>query len=442
MRSCRALVLLVLGLLLNGRGAAAAEELFSREDNYNIALPTGWTKMQPSGTWEKDGIKVGARRVLEKLEDGKPAQGQGAQMHLSRVAAPEGKSLADLAADPLQREFLLRYFGKPETWPKVEVEETKVKGEGEAEVPALRLSVEGKGINPVSQNEDTCYGQLLLVVAKKHLLRLRLIAWTTPGDEEGLHWDLDRLGLDFQLVDATTEKPKEQRPKEEGGDAAGEPAPEGDSGEEKQVANAQQGWRFTKPKGLATRPLDKVKSPYTEAAVGGNDRGGYGEMVLSLYPNGLVVDGRQQAPQDIRKWCTLSLWQQFLALCPAGAVDTFPWPKQKPGATFLTVPDLEKPEVLLAADKKRPAELDESDLLKKLKIAEEAKGTVGEQKVSEAYRAVIRGNRKDVGPEVTLRFAWRTPKFTYMLSATVGREGAKKYGALLKTLLESFEIAK
>lgn len=432
-------------LLLCGPGSpprAEAEEIFSKEDNYSLVLPTGWTKTQPGAGWEKDGIKVGARRLLEKLDDGKPAQGEGAQMHLSRVPAPEGKSLADLGADPAQREFLLRFYGKPEAWPVPESEETKVKGEGEGEIPAWRLSVEGKSVNPVSQSESKCYGHLLLVLTKKHLLRLRLLAWTTPDDAEGLHYELDRIWLDFQVIDASVEKPKEVRPQDPEG-APPEDQPEGDSAEDKVVANKLQGWSFTKPKGLVSRALNKVKNPYTEAAVGGNDRAGYAEMVLSVYPNGLVVDGRQQAPQDIRKWCTTSFWQQVLGLCPGGALETFPWPRQKPNGTFLTLPDLSKPEVLVAADKKRPVDLDEGDLLKKPRVAEEAKGTLGDQRVSEAYRANLRGNRKDAGGhEVTMRFAWRTPKYTYMLSATIGRDGEKRFAPLLRTVLESFEIAK
>ena len=119
-------------------GTATAEILANKALNYSIETPLGWTRESQKPSWDKDGIVEGSKRLLEKLYDGKPAKGQAGQMHLSIQSAPEGKTLADVAADPLQREFMLRFFGVQADWPAVESEETKIKGEN-GEAKALRL---------------------------------------------------------------------------------------------------------------------------------------------------------------------------------------------------------------------------------------------------------------------------------------------------------------
>lgn len=420
----------------------SAEDIYSKEANFTVPLPVGWTREAQKPAWDKDGIKAGGRRVLEKLDDGKPAQGQGAQLHVSVVPAPEGKSLADLAADPLQREFLMRYFGKEPAWPPVKVDETKVKGEvGEA--PALVLRTEGTSLN-LAGNEGRCIGVLLLCVAKKQLTRVRLLAWTTPKDDEGLRYEMDSIELEFMLIDAQGDKPKPERPKDPDG-AGGDPADEkleGDAAEEKVVVQSIQGWRVKKPKKLHTSELDKAKYQYTEAMFEANDTHGSCQVMISVYPNGLVIDGRQAPDQDIRKWMTLSWWQSLTAEMPEGRLETFPWARTKPNGTFLTLPDLEKPEVVFETPKKRPLDMDAGDMFKKWKFVEEAKGMLGKQKVSEGYRGVVRGNVPRVGPNIVLRYSFRTPKFTFMINVSIARDGAKRYAEPVRELLESLEFTK
>lgn len=438
--------LLLLLLLPCGPGllaprSAAAEDVYSKEGNFTLPLPRGWVREQAKPTWERDGVLVGGKRVLEKLDDGKPAQGQGAQMHVSSVPAPEGKSLADLAADPAQREFLLRAYGKEDAWPPVKVDETTVKGEiGQA--PAVVLRAEGRSLN-FAGNEDRCVGVLLLTVAKKRLVRVRMLAWTTPKDEEGLRFELDSIELEFMLIDAQDEKPKEERPKDgPPGAEPEEPAADGDSAEEKDVVNAAQGWRVKKPKKLKTATIDKAKYQYTEAMFEANDQYGSCNVMISVYPNGMIVDGRQAPDQDIRRWMTLSWWQSLTAEMPEGKLETYAWPKQKPNGTFLTLPDLETPELVFETPKKRPPEMDAGDMVKKWKLVQEAKGRLGEQKVSEGYRGVVRGNVPRLGPNIVLRFAFRTPKYTFMINVSIAREGAKRYAQPVRELLESLEFTK
>lgn len=439
-------VLLVLALLTVaalGGAPLAAETLSSKEHNYSIELPPGWTREGMKPSWDKDHIVDGARRLVEKLFDGKPAKGQGAQMHFSVLPAPEGKSLADLAADPAQREFMLRLFGVSSAWPAVEVEETTIKGEVGGETQGVRLVAKGTALN-LQADPGPCRAYLILALVKKRLYRLRLVAFTSPHDDEGLSSDLDAIDINYQLLDVSEEKPKEARPAapKEGEDPNAEEPMEGDAAEEKVVQDDLQGWRFTKPKKIATKEIDKETYPYVVSMLEANDRSGSVSFMLSAYPNGLVVNGRVAPDQDIRKWITTSWWSTVLANHPDGPVSTFAWPSNRPNQTFLVMPNFEKEIVIAETPKKRELEPSQGDIEKKFKMAEPVKGTLGKEKAGEAWRGVFKGNRPRIGQEITLRYTWRTARFTYMINIAIARDGLQKYGPVMDQLLRSFELTK
>lgn len=436
---------LVIAALLCAVTAATAEILSSKTHNYSVETPTGWTRETPKPSWEKDGIVDGARRMLEKLYDGKPAKGQAAQMHLSVLAAPAGKTLAELAADPLQRELLMRIFGAPEQWPAVETEETVIKGEN-GDAKALRLIAKGSSMN-LQGDAGPCRALMLMTLVKKKFYRLRLVAWTTQHDDEGLGSDLDSIDINFQLLDVQEEKVKGPRPDApdadgKGPDGAEDGPAEGDAGEEKVVEDDLQGWRFVKPKKLATREIDKETYPYVVSMLGANDRDGSVDITLSAYPNGLIVNGQQVPDQDIRKWMTTSWWQLLQANHPDGPLETFDWPPFRPTASFLTLPKFDKPFMIAETPKKRDPEPSTGDIEKKFRMVESVKGKLGKEKAGEAWRGVCKGNRPRVGPEITLRYAWRTPKLTYMLNISLARDALPRYGPPVEQFLASFELTK
>jgi hypothetical protein len=426
-----------------GATPVEAETLSSREHNYSLELPPGWTREGMKPAWEKDHIVDGARRLVEKLFDGKPAKGQGAQMHFSVMPAPEGKSLADLAADPAQREFLLRLFGASSAWPAVEVEETTIKGEVGGETPGVRLVAKGTALN-LQAEAGPCRAYLILAVVKKKLYRLRLVAWTSAHDDEGLGSDLDAIDINYQLLDVTEDKPKEPRPgpPKEGDDPNAEEPPQGDAGEEKLVQDEVQGWRFTKPKKIATKEIDKETYPYVVSMLEANDRSGSVSFMLSAYQNGMVLNGRVAPDQDIRKWITTSWWATALADYKDGALSTFPFPANRPNQTFLTLPNFEKEHVIAETPKKRELEPSPGDVEKKFKMVESVKGTLGKEKAGEAWRGVIKGNRERIGQDVSMRYAWRTARYTFMLHINIARDGLPKYGPVIEQLLKSFELTK
>ncbi len=444
---CALLTALLAGLTAVLSGAATAEILSSKTHNYSLETPTGWTRMTALPSWEKDGIVDGSKRLLDKLYDGKPAKGQAAQMHFSVLAAPEGKTLAELAADPVQREFVMRVFGAAADWPAVETEETTIKGEN-GDAKALRLIARGTSLNLVG-DPSPCRALMLMALVKKKLYRLRLVAWTTQHDDEGLGSDLDAIDINFQLLDVQEEKVKVPPPGDPKGgvgpDGAEDPeagTAEGDAGEEKVVTDDLQGWRFVKPKKLMTREIDKETYPYVVSMLGANDRDGSVDIMLSAYPNGLIVNGQQVPDQDIRKWITTSWWQTLLANHPDGALETFDWPPVRPTETFLVLPKFDKPLMIAETPKKRDLEAGAGDIEKKMRMVESVKGKLGKEKAGEVWRGVCKGNRPRLGPEITLRYAWRTPKFTYMLNISLARDALPRYGAAVEQFLASFQLTK
>ena len=92
--------------------------------------------------------------------------------------------------------------------------------------------------------------------------------------------------------------------------------------------------------------------------------------------------------------------------------------------------------------KKRELEPSQGDIEKKFRMVESVKGMLGKEKAGEPWRGVCKGNRPRVGPEITLRYAWRTAKFTYMLSVVFARDARPRYEAAVQQFLQSFELTK
>lgn len=443
----------LLAVLLLGAAPAAAEIRDNPELNFSLEIPPGWTWDERKPAWEKDKIVEAARRVLDKLEGGKPAQGQGAQLHLSVLDAPTGATLETLAADDKQREFVTRLFAGEGTPPTVQVEETIVKGEN-GTAPAKRLVVKGTSFN-LQGVEGPCRAQLLLTIARGKLYRLRLVAFHTEHDDAGLAYDLDAIDNNFQIPNVAEAKPKPEPGKppegQEPGHPPGEPghppeeqpaAPEGDEAEEKAIELKEVLLKYVKPKKLKSAEIDAKKNPSMVIMIENNDRDGSCQIVLNAYENGKIVDGVQQGNQDIQKWITTSWYQWLTATLPAGELVTFAWPKNRNNATFLTLPLWDKQLMVAETPKKRPADPNSGEIIKKLRMVEEAEGKLGEVKPIQAFRGSIRGNRERVGPERTLRFAWTTTKWTYMLSVVFGRDGLVKYGEPVQQLLGSIQLIK
>jgi hypothetical protein len=450
----RSLVPSILLALLLGLGAApvGAEIRDNSELNYSLETPPGWTWDDKKAAWEKDKVVDAARRVLDKIEGGKPAQGQGAQAHLSVMDPPAGATLETLAADAAQREFVLRLFAGASAPPTVEVEDTIVKG-ANGTVPAKRLVVKGPTLN-LQGAEGPARALLLLALAKGKLYRLRLVAYMTEHDDAGLSYDLDAIDNNFQIPDVAEVKPKGEpgKPPPDGhepGKPPGEPGhpPEephaedvGDENEETVVELKEVFLKYVKPKKLRSKAIDKKAQPNAVIFIESNDRDGSCQVLLNAYENGRVVDGVQQGNQDIQKWNTTSWYQWLTAALPAGELVTYAWPKNRNTATFLTLPLWDKQIMVAETPKKRPADPNAGEIIKKLKMVEEAEGKLGDVKPIQAFRGVIKGNRERVGHERTLRFSWSTNKWTYMLSVVFGREGLVKYGEPVQKLLGSIEL--
>ena len=451
-RPWSAFVPLLLGGLLGwGPGSAGAESIDTKGGNFVVDIPPDWKRQEDASTWEKDKIVAGAKRVLSKLDDGKPANGHGGQMHLSITDAPAGKTLAEIAADPAQQEFLLRLYAKP---PEVRSEATKIKDINVAlETPAVRLIASGTAMSDAG-TELPCVGLMVVAVVNKRLYRLRLFAWITPGDAEQLRTDLDSIDMGFAFIDLTP--PKGEKPPKGDGPKDGPPPgdepkpppeeakPVGDSDEEKEIVNVVQGWKAKKPKKLATEEINHSENEFRQVFLRGNDTMGSCDITLDVYPNGMIQDGRKVPDQDIRRFMTTSFWQTIVASYPKGALETFAWPRVK-GGHFLVLPTFDAPRVMFDADDPRPKveDVDADMVLKKLKFSEEVRNpSVGRYKCQQAYRGVVKGNREREGHEFTMRYSWKTDGFTFFLYVTIRKEGMKRYLEPARQFLDSIEVAK
>jgi hypothetical protein len=426
-----AVLLAVLAVGSSRVGEADPRE--NTEKNYSLDIPSGWSWDTVTPDMRKFGIEEAASRRLTKLKDGAAPNGQGAKLHLAIQDSPAGKDLDALAADAEIRAFLLGWFDKDASkWPTVHV--STEHDSDKYQVPIRLLAAEGRTPN-LDGAVASCRGVMILAIAKKKLFKIRMYAWPTEKDGEGLCDDLDLIEMNFdvlQAADTAVGGPPEPEP-----DAP--PVVDGDSDQEKVFDDNRlaQGWKLVKPKLLKTLPPDP-KSPDIMVSYEANDRGGSAQVTLYAYRNGQATS----ADQDFKAWNTTAFWEAFDKPHPEGEAVTYRFPRAKPNASFLVLPDFEKPEVVFAQPKQRPEKMDAADMIKKYKIVEETVGKLGERKIDRAFRGVLKGNRPRVGPDITLRYSWWTPKYTFLLYVNIARDGLKKFAEPVAKLLASIEFDK
>ena len=107
---------LALAVLLGVAPRAHGELIEDRDQNYSFEIPSQWIRATHTAAWNKLDIVAGATRELAKLEGGKPAKGQGAQVHLAITDVPEGKDLDALTEDEEVLAFLMSRFGDKGEW--------------------------------------------------------------------------------------------------------------------------------------------------------------------------------------------------------------------------------------------------------------------------------------------------------------------------------------
>jgi hypothetical protein len=150
--------------------------------------------------------------------------------------------------------------------------------------------------------------------------------------------------------------------------------------------------------------------------------------------------------QDIKAWISARWWPPFNASHPEGDIKVLPWPTKTPHGTMVTLPDPAKPEIVFKAEQKdeRPAEVDWADMEKWGAVEKPRKARVGPKgDPQEAYRGVLFGNRKLVGPDLEVRFAFKTQTHFYFLTVNLTMQmidpESPKWKAM-REALESFEL--
>ena len=422
---------------------ARSEILEDKALNYSFETPSKWVRAAANNSWAKLGIVAGATRELTKLDGGKAAKGEGAQVHLSVIDAPEGKDIDALSADEEVRGFLLNRFGKPGNWPEVDVTKTAY-DEG---LPLHILVAEGKSPNLKGKKAKT-RAVMLLVLARGKVYKLRMYAWPTEFDAEGLKTDLDLIEINFDIIDKSAVEDREsegERPDLNEEDE--EPADVGDEAEVKEMGDPELGWKLVKPAGVRSKPESEWKSTYPDAVAWfeANTNKGFYQVYLTIFRKGRVINGQQAPDVDLKNWITKDWWPIFTANHPEGPITTFKWPKKSP--TFITLPDFDDPATEVMAvekPKRRPAEADAGDMIKKLKVVEKVKNKrllkLGKEKANEAYRGIMKGARPRVGREIVVRYAWGTPRLSCELVISMARGAERFYAKPLRELLESIEM--
>jgi hypothetical protein len=448
---------LVFALLLAGLAGrvpapAQAGEWESLENNVVLIVPddpSPWEWRPASPDWAKAGIIKGAIRTVDKLKSGKPAEGHGGLLHLAVRDAPKDKSLEDLAADKGIRDFLLARFGGTET--DVEVEETTVISGDEKEHPAALVRAEGKAAN-LRGKVNPAQGVLILTVSKGKLYLLRMYAFPTEFDEEGLVVDIDYMEGNCLSLIKTKEKAVAKPPPDvkDPANGGGEPTPEEEEGKEETLENVAQGWRIVKHKKLPMPEIseEEVKQDVVLKFEGSDASGGFSVYMYAI-PHGRIIDGRPAPAPDLSKWMTYHWWNNFTTNHPKGGLYTYKWPRRTAtGAkTFLTLPDMEDEKaklVVVEPDADRPIEVSVSDALKKLKFVDKPKvKNIGKRfKGSEPMRGALEGKRpRYAGSSTVFRYAWRSGKgYSYRLFVSFYGMAYKKWGAAIRETLESLEF--
>ncbi len=419
---------------------AHGELLVSEELNFEIETPPGWTRLPADESWSPHGIVVGSIRELDRLKDASPAKGEGGELYLAITDAPAGKTLDDLAADPEVRGFLLKRFDvDPAKWPEV----TVAAGTNEDGLETRILQADGEAPN-LEGRKAPVRAVLILAKAKGKLCKLRMYAWHSEHDAEGLKADLDFIEVHFRIPDLG-EEPPEETPgggPPDGGDEAN--APEGDEAVEREVEDEVVGWRLVKPVGIRTREeYDKQK--YKDVAVWFEDSDPVGSYQIILY---VVERGRRDennrvmANIPLKAWALDRWWPEFDEAHEDGPVHTYGWPRRS--KSFLTLPDWGNERTVFSEPRKRPPtplDVDGNDLIRRYKVAEKIKNQkVGKTKPNGGYRGVLAGNRELVGREWVIRYVWDTPRLTCYLVISITRDGRKKFSDRIQSLLESIEM--
>ena len=420
-------------LALPGAPPARGEIVDKPELNVTFELPAEWKTETPLPAWDALHIKFGAVRKLAKLSNGEPATGQGGEMHVAISEAPADKDIDQIAADKDVQRLLLERFGSdPSQWPEVEIEKDELDGG----IPLRTLDVKGRSNNLDGKSADT-KAALMLVVFEGKLYEVRVYAWPTERDEEGIVADFYSIENGFDLLDKTVkQKPKPEQNPDAGPPPDEEKQPTGDEAEERTVENVAVGWKLVKPKGLKSKEFDRQKYPGVVAWFEDNERGGSYQILFYVFQRGMGQT------VNIRNWA-FDLWwggdNGFNHQHPSGRVWTYDWPKKT--KTFLALPDWEKQKEAFSEKDKRPDKLDYEDL-SKLRAVEKAKNErLGSEKTIEAFRGVLGGIApRGVGEDVVTRLAWGTSKLSCAIIIDISRRGMDKWGKTIQELLDSVEM--
>lgn len=235
---------LVLGGLIAGclsclvPSTADAKIWESEEHNVLISIPDSpapWIWLPAGQDWSKYGIVKGATRTIEELKSGEKPKGEHGLMHLIMRDAKEGETLESIVADGDTVETLMQRFGSKGDWPELESLKTSLNDD----VPAVVLTASGKALNSKTGEYTRCEGRMLVTTVLGKVYFLRMYAWHTEYDGEGLKLDLDMIEGDFELLKTTGEE-KPERPKDEPEAGAGD-GPEPDEAKEETIRRRSSG---------------------------------------------------------------------------------------------------------------------------------------------------------------------------------------------------------
>ena len=425
-------------LLLASPRVAEAKRWESDEHNVVLEIPDDpepWEWISYSSSFKKYDIVKAAQRVLKKYRaSGKEADGEGARLDLVVRKAEQGETLDTVATNVAVQKFLLGRFTKHEP---IEIEDSDLIGE----VPAKILSAKGTSKN-YNKKTNPCTGLMVVAVVRERVYLLRMYAWHTEYDEEGLKSDLDYIaaeGLSFLL---TKEEPATKPPPGQGENPAAGPDP--DEPEQDEIIWIEDARLYMVRDGrLRRKEITKRQArDGVILSLEGNSQAGSHQLIFYAIKKGQIVNGRQAPDENIQKRITIDWYKNFLATHQEGAVFKFAWPKKGP---YLTLPELvdENREVLFdGKKKKRVLKPSQSEIVKKLKIVQKMKARVGDEKTGQAYRGNLQGLMGGVGKVTTMRFYWSGKTHTYKIFLTIARDGYLKYGDAVRKTLESIHIYK
>ncbi len=417
--------------------AARARLVEDRSQNYTMDVPEGWVDLPYENQWKSLGIVYGAKRELKELDSGKKPDGQGGWLHLAITDAPEGKDIDAIAADKDVQAFLMGRFG--DSWPEVEI----IPSDYDEGLPVRVLEAKGTSRN-LSGKMGRTRAMMILTVAKGKLFKVRMYAWTTEFDDEGMGFDLDVIEQNFDIIDKTQKKPEAEKPPPEVLQDPQQDKPVGDESEEKVFENRALGWKLVKPVGLVSKQWDTTDPAFEFVVAWFEDNRAVGSYQIILYVirRGRVVNGQQLPDEDLKHWAFDSWWAQFTASHPDGEIATWKWPRRS--RTFMVLPDYKDDEarkVLFADPDKRPIEVSGRDLIKDLEVAEKVKNErLGSEKTIEAYRANMEGVHPRAGRDRVVRYTWGTSRLTCMLVISLTRDAHVKWHDPINQLLASVEM--